>query len=63
MRISRSDHFGESVTAEEMNDYIWVEPRLVVQVKFAEWTKGGVLRHADFLGVREDKEPNEVVRE
>ena len=49
MRISRSDHFGESVTAEEMNDYIWIEPRLVVHVKFAEWTKGGVLRNADFF--------------
>jgi len=60
---SRRDHFGESVTAEEMQDYIWLKPAVVVQVSFAEWTHGAVLRHAEFLGVRQDKEPAEVARE
>lgn len=41
----------------------WLRPKLVVQVSFAEWTSYGLLRHATFEGVREDKEPQEVVRE
>jgi bifunctional non-homologous end joining protein LigD len=41
----------------------WVEPRIVCQLKFTEWTRDGKLRHPVFLGVREDKEAREVVRE
>jgi bifunctional non-homologous end joining protein LigD len=41
----------------------WVEPRLVAQVGFAEWTGDGKLRHPRFLGLRNDKSPKEVVRE
>jgi DNA ligase D-like protein (predicted ligase) len=41
----------------------WVEPRLVAQIGFSEWTRDGHLRHPRFLGLREDKNPREVVRE
>jgi bifunctional non-homologous end joining protein LigD len=41
----------------------WVEPRLVAQVGFSEWTRDGRLRHPRFLGLREDKPASEVVRE
>ena len=41
----------------------WVQPRLVAQVAFTEWTREGRLRHPRFLGLREDKDPREVVRE
>lgn len=41
----------------------WIEPKIVVQVGFSEWTRDGRLRHPRFLGVREDKDPKEVVRE
>jgi bifunctional non-homologous end joining protein LigD len=41
----------------------WVQPRLVGQVGFGEWTRDGRLRHPRFLGLREDKAPEEVVRE
>ena len=41
----------------------WVEPRLVAQVGFSEWTRDGRLRHPRFLGLREDKPAAEVVRE
>ena len=44
-------------------DTTWVEPELVVQVGFSEWTRDGRLRHPRFLGVREDKHAREVVRE
>ena len=41
----------------------WVEPRLVGEVGFSEWTSAGELRHPRFQGLRDDKEPGEVVRE
>ena len=41
----------------------WVDPRLVAQVGFSEWTRDGRLRHPRFLGLREDKPASEVVRE
>jgi len=46
-----------------MDNYVWVEPQLVADVKFTEWTRGGVLRHAEFSGLRDDKDPAEVTRE
>ena len=41
----------------------WVEPRLVCEVKFTEWTKDGRLRAPVFLGLRDDKPAVEAVRE
>jgi ATP-dependent DNA ligase len=41
----------------------WVEPRLVAEIGFSEWTRHGRLRHPRFLGLRFDKSPREVVRE
>jgi bifunctional non-homologous end joining protein LigD len=41
----------------------WVEPCLVAQVGFSEWTTDGQLRHPRFQGLRRDKDPAEVVRE
>jgi bifunctional non-homologous end joining protein LigD len=41
----------------------WVDPVLVVDVKFANWTAAGGIRAPVFLGYRTDKDPEEVVRE
>jgi bifunctional non-homologous end joining protein LigD len=41
----------------------WVKPRFVVQVAFTEWTADNRLRHPAFLGIREDKEVADVVKE
>jgi bifunctional non-homologous end joining protein LigD len=41
----------------------WVSPRIIVEVKFAEWTSAGLLRQPIFLGVRDDKSPKEVLLE
>jgi bifunctional non-homologous end joining protein LigD len=41
----------------------WVEPKLVVEVEFTEWTAEGLLRHPSFVGIREDKAPRDVRRE
>ncbi|MDQ2875166.1 MAG: non-homologous end-joining DNA ligase, partial [Actinomycetota bacterium] len=42
---------------------IWAEPVLVVEVAFTEWTTAGRLRAPSYKGLRDDKEPREVVRE
>jgi DNA ligase D-like protein (predicted ligase) len=41
----------------------WVEPELVAQIAFTEWTRDGKLRHPRFQGLRTDKPAREVVRE
>ncbi len=41
----------------------WVRPELVAEVRFSEWTPDGRLRHPAFQGLRDDKDPLEVIRE
>jgi bifunctional non-homologous end joining protein LigD len=59
----KASRWGESLTAEKMKECRWVRPKLVCQVAFVEWTEAGHLRHCTFVGMREDKEANEVIRE
>jgi DNA ligase D-like protein (predicted ligase) len=49
--------------APRFRDATWVEPSLVGQIGFAEWTTAGRLRHPRFLGLRDDKAARSVVRE
>ena len=44
-------------------DVQWVDPQLVAQVRFGEWTHDGHLRHPAYLGIRGDKAAGEVTRE
>jgi bifunctional non-homologous end joining protein LigD len=63
-RLHRDDPpFARNTVNLPAKDVHWVEPRLVAQVGFAEWTPDGRLRHPRFLGLRRDKDPREVVRE
>ena len=55
--------WDQGLTAAEMKRCRWVKPVMVCQVKFTEWTRDDRLRHPVFLGIREDKNANEVVRE
>ncbi len=41
----------------------WVQPKLVCEVAFAEWTEDGELRQTTFLEWRDDKSPEEVILE
>ncbi|HEX2228423.1 MAG TPA: non-homologous end-joining DNA ligase [Candidatus Binatia bacterium] len=54
---------GLALTAEAMKQCRWLEPKLVAQIEFTEWTDGDRLRHSRFAGLREDKNPQEVTRE
>jgi bifunctional non-homologous end joining protein LigD len=61
--ISKTGHFSEGITKEDMATLRWLRPERVAQVSFTEWTSYGLLRHATFLGLRDDKSPVEVAKE
>jgi bifunctional non-homologous end joining protein LigD len=48
------------VPAAERKGAVWLEPKLVCAVNYAEWTRDGRLRHPSFQGLREDKPAREV---
>ena len=52
-----------ALTKEEMKNCVWIKPRLVAQIEFTEWTPDSHLRHSKFVGMRDDKDAKEVVRE
>lgn len=60
---SQTSPFSNQVPSKYARSATWVEPVLVGEVTFGEWTKDGRLRHPSWRGLREDKEPTEVVRE
>lgn len=41
----------------------WLQPKIVCQVKFSEWTNEGIMRQPVFLGIRDDKKAEEVMQE
>jgi len=45
------------------SDVVWIEPKLVAEIRFVEWTHDGHLRAPSYVGLRDDKEPDEVRRE
>lgn len=51
------------VPAADAADALWVQPALVGEVEFAEFTPGGILRHARWRGLRPDRTPEEVSRD
>jgi bifunctional non-homologous end joining protein LigD len=59
----RPGRWSGGLTSAEMRRCTWLKPRLVCEVKFHEWTRDGNLRQPVFLGLREDKEPGDVLRE
>jgi bifunctional non-homologous end joining protein LigD len=60
---AKTGRWGEGITAEDMPTLRWVRPTIVAEIAFTEWTAGGNLRHASFVGLRDDKAPKEVRRE
>jgi bifunctional non-homologous end joining protein LigD len=55
--------FDEPVPAEYARPAVWVEPRLVIDVEFHRWTRAGRMRAPAYRGLRDDKDPADVVRE
>jgi bifunctional non-homologous end joining protein LigD len=53
----------EAVSQKSERPTVWAEPRLVVEVSFERWTRAGRMRAPSYRGLRDDKEPTDVVRE
>jgi len=51
---ARSGRWGEGLTAEKIKDCVWLWPLLVGRFEFLEWTPDNHLRHAKFVGLRDD---------
>ncbi|RWM91877.1 MAG: DNA ligase D [Mesorhizobium sp.] len=58
-----SSPFEKRLSADEARQVRYVRPELVADVEFRAWTADGILRHASFRGLREDKPAKEIVRE
>jgi bifunctional non-homologous end joining protein LigD len=52
--------FDPKPPRDVIKEAMWVQPELVIEVAFGEWTTDGMLRHPVFLGVRDDKDPRQV---
>ncbi|MEO5894932.1 MAG: non-homologous end-joining DNA ligase [Vicinamibacterales bacterium] len=60
---AKSGRWGQGLTKVKMAECQWLKPVLVGQFEFLEWTGENHLRHSKFIGLREDKNPRQVVRE
>jgi DNA ligase D-like protein (predicted ligase) len=59
----KSGRWGQGLTKAKMAECVWLEPVLVGQFEFLEWTGDNHLRHSRFVGLREDRKATEVRRE
>jgi bifunctional non-homologous end joining protein LigD len=59
----KGSRYSPGLTASEMRKCHWVQPKLVAQIRYTEWTRDTKLRHPVYLGLRHDKSAKEVVRE
>ena len=55
--------FADALPREVTRDAHWVEPPLVGEVAYTEWTRDGRLRHPSWRGLRDDVDPTRVVVE
>jgi bifunctional non-homologous end joining protein LigD len=60
-RLDAAQRPRSSVAGAPRGRVVWVEPELVCEVRYKEWTPGGHLRHPVFLRLREDKAPEECL--
>lgn len=62
--LARTDSpLAKRLTAALTRGVRWVEPKLVCEVEFAEWTREGIVRQASFIALRNDKPAMQIVRE
>jgi bifunctional non-homologous end joining protein LigD len=59
---ARSGRWGQGLTRAKMAECRWLDPVLVAQIEFLEWTGDNHLRHSRFIALRDDKSAREVGR-
>lgn len=60
---SEQPAFAKPPTGREAAGVHWLKPTLVAEVKFAQWTRDGLVRHASFVGLRSDKPARHITQE
>ena len=60
---AQSGRWGQGLTAAKMKDCGWLNPTLVAQFEFVEWTDVNHLRHTRFIALRDDRQAKDVRRE
>jgi bifunctional non-homologous end joining protein LigD len=58
-----SSPFAGKLTGLQLRGVHWLTPKLVGEVRFAQWTDSRIVRHAAFVGLREDKPARDIVQE
>ncbi len=62
--LERTDSpLQKPLTSAQARGVHWVEPRLVGEVQFAQWTREGLVRQAAFVGMRTDKPAEQIIHE
>lgn len=59
----KTDHMPFKSRPPDVKQVTWVEPRLVVEVEFSDWTDSKILRMPSFKGLREEKQPRKMMLE
>jgi bifunctional non-homologous end joining protein LigD len=62
-RAQKQSPFAGKFSTDDARQVVFSRPELVAEVEFRAWTAEGVVRHASFRGLREDRRPEEVIRE
>ncbi len=63
-KLARSTSpLSHKLTSAQARDVRWIEPKLVCEVEFAQWTSEGILRQAAFIALRSDKPAWDIIRE
>jgi bifunctional non-homologous end joining protein LigD len=60
---THKSRWGDELTAEKMKECVWLRPEAVAQIEFLEWTGADRLRHSQFVGLRDDKDAQSVVKD
>ncbi len=60
---TKAGRWGAGLTSKKMADCRWLQPKLVAQFEFVEWTDVNHLRHTKFIALRDDKKAKDVRRE
>jgi bifunctional non-homologous end joining protein LigD len=61
--VRKASPFYNPPSPDKERDYVWLEPQLVAEISFLEWTPGGEVRHPIFHGMRDDKPAAAVTEE
>lgn len=59
----KTSPFKQAPEPRKNEEITWLEPELIAEIKFAEWTEENLLRHTSFKGLRTDKDPRDIKRE